>query len=255
MKAKVFLINLDEREDKFQSVKGQLDALGVDFERISAVRGADLSEDDINSAYSSLMNKKKYLKEMSVGEVGCYLSHRKAWEKIVDENLDFAVLIEDDAKLQDGFESVLDLLAGLINWDYVKLHGGRGGRKVSESLAITTEHNLVHYDNVPVSTLAQGISLRGAKKLLEFSSPFYRPVDVDIQLYWEKNIDVLGVEPKLVDKADFDSDIDNMSKGRGRAKKSGFWQRLIYRTILSFTRNKNNKARPNLNIYISKIDE
>jgi glycosyl transferase family 25 len=250
MKYKIFLINLDEREDKFKSVKVQLDALGIDFERISAVRGVDLTEDDINSAYSSVINKNKYLKEMSVGEIGCYLSHRKVWAKIVDENLDFAVLIEDDAKLQDGFENVFELLNSLDNWDYVKLNGGRGGRKVIESLAMTSKHSLVHYDKAPVSTLAQGISLRGANKLLKFSRPFYRPVDVDIQLYWEKNIDVLGIEPKLVDKADFDSDIDNMSKGRGRSKKSGFWKRLTYRLALSLTRFKKNRARPNLNVYI-----
>jgi glycosyl transferase family 25 len=250
MKFKVLLINLDERQDKLASVKSQLDSIGVDFERISAVRGADLTEEEIEKSYSSELNKKRYLKEMSVGEVGCYLSHRKAWQTIVTEELDFAVLIEDDARLLADFEEVFELLKCLVDWDYIKLHGGRGGRKVSDSLSFTPTHSLVHYDKAPVSTLAQGISLRGAKKLLEFSQPFYRPVDVDIQLFWEKHIDVLGVEPRLVDKANFDSDIDNMSKGRGRSKKSGFWKRLNYRVALAITRKIENQKRPNLSTYL-----
>lgn len=250
MKYKIYLINLDEREDKLANVKSQLDALGLDFDRVSAIRGSQLSEGEINAVYSADKNASSYLKKMSVGEIGCYMSHRAVWQSIVSERLDFAVLIEDDAKILDGFEAVFGMLGQLSNWDYVKLHGGRGGRKICETVSINEQYDLVHYDNAPVSTLAQGISLRGAKKLLDSSEPFYRPVDVDIQLYWEKDIDVLGIEPRVVDKADFDSDIDAQSKGRGRAKKSGFWKRLVYRINLALIRNRNNKLRPNLETYL-----
>jgi hypothetical protein len=61
-------------------------------------------------------------------------------------------------------------------------------------VAINGKCKLVHYNNVPVSVLAQGISICGAKKPQKSSEPFYRPVDVDIQFFLGKDIDVLGVE-------------------------------------------------------------
>jgi glycosyl transferase family 25 len=254
MKAKVFLINLDEREDKFQSVKGRLDALGVDFERISAVRGSELTEDVIKSVYDASKNSKRYLKTLSVGEIGCYMSHRMAWQKIVDEQLDLAVVLEDDALILDGFNAFLTSVTQLVNWDYIKLQGGRGGRKTKESLRISGESSLVRYDKTPTSCLAQAISFQGAQKLLKNSQRFYRPVDVDIQLFWEKDIDVLGLDPKIVDKANFDSDIDFQSKGCGRAQKSGFWKRLKYRIVLEVKRKLENSKRPSLEIYVRSIE-
>jgi len=99
--------------------------------------------------------------------------------------------------------------------------------------------------------LAQAVSKNGAQKLLSASSPFFRPVDVDIQHYWERNIDVIGLEPKIVDKANFDSDISAASQNQGRGLKSKLLPRLKYRIKLAFHKMSHNPKRPNLEIYIS----
>ncbi|MEH6344609.1 MAG: glycosyltransferase family 25 protein [Bermanella sp.] len=250
MKFKIFVINLDERADKFKNAEDQILAQNLVCERISAVRGSNLSQQELEQAYNSELNKKNYLKALSLGEIGCYLSHISAWQKIVDEDLDYAIVLEDDCKLEANFKEITKIIPLLKDWDYMKLTGPRGGRKIQERQSIIQGFELTHFDKVPTSASGQVISFAGAKKLLAHSTPFYRPVDVDIQQYWEKGIDVIGIEPKLTDTCGMDSDITAMAKASGRANKSAFWPRIQFRITAAIKTLNQNKKRPNLSLYL-----
>lgn len=41
---------------------------------------------------------------MTLGEVGCFLSHYNIWKKIVDENLKDALVLEDDIRFDSFFK-------------------------------------------------------------------------------------------------------------------------------------------------------
>jgi len=114
MNYKIFVINLDERPDKFKNAEDQILAQGLSCERISAVRGSNLSEEEITKNYDTKANKKHYMKTMSVGEIGCYMSHRAAWQRIIDEELDYAIILEDDAEVLSNFTSGIECLNKLI---------------------------------------------------------------------------------------------------------------------------------------------
>ena len=103
MRFKVFVINLDKSTDRLALCQQNLERLGIDFERIPAVYGKDLSEQQVVDFYDRAANQKGYKKDLNTGELGCYLSHIKCWQKIVDEQLDFALILEDDFVLSDDF--------------------------------------------------------------------------------------------------------------------------------------------------------
>ena len=250
MNHKIFIINLDERPDKFKNAENQLVTQGLICERISAIRGSNLTEEQIQQAYDSTANKKHYMKTMSVGEIGCYMSHRATWQKIVDENLDYAIILEDDCKLEPDFHLLPTLLAQLKDWDYIKLTGPRGRKKIQSTAKISNGYSIAHYNKIPISTPGQVVSLKGAKTLLDNSQPFFRPVDVDLQQYWEKKIDIIGIEPKLVDTAGFDSDITAMDKSSARSIKTKFWPRVKFRATSVLSNKLANKKRPSLVKYI-----
>ena len=250
MKYKIFVINLDERADKFKNAEDQILAQNLVCERVSAVRGSNLSQKEVDAAYDSKLNKQRYLKALSLGEIGCYLSHISAWQKIVDEKLDYAIILEDDCKLEASFKEITNIIPMLKDWDYMKLTGPRGGRKIQERQLVTQGFELTHFNKVPTSASGQVVSLNGAKKLLANSTPFYRPVDVDIQQYWEKGIDVIGIEPKLTDTCGMDSDITAMAKTSGRANKSALWPRIQFRITAAIKTSNQNKKRPNLSLYL-----
>jgi len=99
MNVKIFLINLDRRPDRLQYVQHQMERLNLDFTRISAVDGQFLSMET-----QSLINIEQFIietkKKPVLGELGCALSHRKVWEKIIDENIEYALILEDDVKIK-----------------------------------------------------------------------------------------------------------------------------------------------------------
>ena len=85
---KIFLINLKQSHDRLEKSADRLGRQGVTFERIDAIYGKDLSEAELAEHYSTEVNQQKFYRALSRGEIGCYLSHRMAWQKIVDEQLD-----------------------------------------------------------------------------------------------------------------------------------------------------------------------
>ncbi len=156
-------------------------------------------------------NKEKYKKDLNVGEIGCYLSHVKAWQKIVDEKLDYAIILEDDFKLSPLFNRYDELLRQLKNWDYIRLADLSGTALVEKQIVLHDNHNLVSFTKVPINTLAQAVSYQGAKKLLESFSSIARPIDVDLQHYWEMGIQLQGIQPALVpERSDFESEITKL---------------------------------------------
>src|SRR5438034_3575043 len=41
---------------------------------------------------------------ISGGEIGCFLSRRRAWQQLLDDGLSAALIVEDDIELEPGFE-------------------------------------------------------------------------------------------------------------------------------------------------------
>eukprot|EP00439_Symbiodinium_sp_Y106_P057730 s1873_g8.t1 len=48
------------------------------------------------------------------GMVGCFMSHRRIWQKVVDDDLPAVVVLEDDVRLVDNFKARLgELMSNL----------------------------------------------------------------------------------------------------------------------------------------------
>ena len=221
MNYKTFLINLDRSPQRLADAKKQLDALDMSFERVSAADGSQLTPEE-RACFDKNTAQKRYHYDLTWGEVGCYLSHLKCWQKIVDEKLDYAIILEDDLHLQDDFNKVPELLEQLKTpWSFIKLGNPFKPRKETpvETLA---GFNLVRYDKAPSGTCAQVVSYQGAKALLAARSRFFRPVDVDLQWQWEVPIKILGLTPYVAGhNLSFDSDIQQIDQRKNKAKRSG----------------------------------
>lgn len=230
MLPEILVINLDEERGRFRSISSQLEELGLSCRRVAAVDGSQLTRAERDAAYSPSLNERTYYKDLSPGEIGAYLSHIRAWRTIVDEGLDQAVILEDDCVLDASFADLGKLLRRLRGWDYIKLTGPRGNKRIRDIVPLCDRYRLVRYDKVPTGAYAQVVSRKGAERLLASSLPFGRPVDVDIQHPWEKDIDVLGIEPAMVGHdSEFPSAITARARGTGRQRKSSFTRRLRFR--------------------------
>ncbi|GHB73468.1 hypothetical protein GCM10008107_23670 [Psychrosphaera saromensis] len=254
MKFKVFLINLDKSTDRLELCKKELEKFGVEFERVAAVYGKDLSQQQVDDVYNADNNYKLYKKSLSLGEIGCYLSHITCWQKIIDESLDYAVILEDDFILSDSFKDFESLLTQLKNWDYIRLAFSSREVPALQRTEISDSYDLVKYEKTPINTLAQVVSNQGAIKLVANSQQIFRPVDVDFKHYWEKNINVLGIDPPLIKQQNSEtsetSEISKIAAGKGRAEKSSTWRNIKYAISFYLKNRKQNNAKLNLSQFI-----
>jgi GR25 family glycosyltransferase involved in LPS biosynthesis len=114
----------------------------------------------------------KYIR-MSDGEVGCCMSHLGVWKKVIEDDLEMCLVIEDDAlKIIPNFQNIIfDLYKKLPeDWD-VFLIGfstfNETCKKVSEDIYKVKDFILTH---------CYLINKSGAKKLIE-SLPINAPLD------------------------------------------------------------------------------
>lgn len=114
----IFVVNLDKDIDRWNFIKFQLDYIQSNkYERIPAVdmRKPNMSEfykDDRISLYTKFTIQKKHRcdhKQIDrTGAIGCTLSHYNIWKKIIDDNIDIAIVMEDDMRLMSNFYDILE---------------------------------------------------------------------------------------------------------------------------------------------------
>ena len=101
-KIPTFVINLDRDSDRMIQVQRDLKpVLCLGVERVQAILGADLP-----AAVRFMLVRHKLWVERK-GDIGCFISHVKAWERVATEQ-DWCLVLEDDIE-----PSGLDRLAGL----------------------------------------------------------------------------------------------------------------------------------------------
>jgi glycosyl transferase family 25 len=113
----IFIINLDTDTKRWNYIKSQLDFLNSNtYQRISAVdmRKPNMSElykDDRISLYTKFTIQKKrrcdHKQIDRTGAIGATLSHHKIWRKIIDENINMAIIMEDDMHIMTNFYDIL----------------------------------------------------------------------------------------------------------------------------------------------------
>ncbi|WP_267523544.1 glycosyltransferase family 25 protein [Campylobacter sp. MG1] len=95
---KFFIINLEQDIEKRQKITALCESLGLNYEIIKAVYGKALSEDEIKqNTYPKEEQLKLFKRTLSLGEIGCAMSHRLCYQKIIEQNLEDAIILEDDA--------------------------------------------------------------------------------------------------------------------------------------------------------------
>jgi len=100
---KTFLVNLDRDCQRLEAMKSQLDRLGVRYERIPAVLGSDLPEEEKRKVVNHFRWWCTMCMPVTNGEIGCALSHHRIYEKMANEDIKLACVVEDDVELNSRF--------------------------------------------------------------------------------------------------------------------------------------------------------
>jgi GR25 family glycosyltransferase involved in LPS biosynthesis len=109
----VYCINLKHRTDRWERFSKQPELQQLmkhyTFERYEAINGSaiDIMRDDrisLRTKRNVKENVRRDHEELdTAGGVGCYLSHTNVWKQFLERPEPYAMILEDDAYLHDGF--------------------------------------------------------------------------------------------------------------------------------------------------------
>ncbi|XP_047134313.1 procollagen galactosyltransferase 2 isoform X1 [Hydra vulgaris] len=181
----IFVINLIRRQDRFKKMSFLLKELGFKFRHFEAVDGRELSAKKVKEMGIFPLEgfKDPYLERpMTLGEIGCFLSHWRIWNEIVDRSLDMVLVLEDDVRFESGFNKKLHQLLVSADeiqknqpWDFMYL----GRKRMSSQMEYYVEgSDKIVWAKYSYWTLGYIIRLSGAKKLIA-GDPLSKMLPVD----------------------------------------------------------------------------
>lgn len=182
----VFIINLPQSTDRKIFMRAQCENVGISPIFIDAVYGKDLSKSDIEKYCDQDTAKKLFGRELLLGEIGCALSHKKIYQKIVDEKIPYAIILEDDAVLEKEVSVVIKkITVSSLLWDLILLghyKSNKAGLKSPISLwdkhRITSSFILGRLADFGYGAHGYMITLECAKKLLAELDKIHKPIDL-----------------------------------------------------------------------------
>lgn len=217
-----FVISLKDSKDRQKSILDQCKRLGIEPVFISAVYGRNLTGSEVYQYSNQKKAKQLFGRELLLGEIGCALSHKRIYQKIIDENIPYAVILEDDVVIKEGFNEAVKLILALdIIWDLILLGHNKGFKKGKEIGSIKSFWSDIELDNkFTIGRVVKGglgtfgyiISNSGAKKLLEYLNFEKIMFPIDKITSNSKIINTYGLFPSIVTvDMKFDSMIENES--------------------------------------------
>lgn len=184
----IFVINLKRSSERRISISKQLSNLDLDCEYIEAVDGMQFTPYEIVEKYGEqVFYTNTYNKQrMTLGSLGCLLSHIKFYDLMIENNIPVACVLEDDAELAPRFADVLNsktlvevpwgvLLLG--HYSMFRKSFNKGAEAAYWRKKVCRGHYIARPAEFPFTTLGYLIKLETAKKLRDFAFPIRMPAD------------------------------------------------------------------------------
>lgn len=203
MYAEAFIIHLARAQKRRPQVDALKSSLPLPVHVIDAVDGNAMTDEQIAAVYHRKIHRPHYPFELRKGEIGCFLSHRKAWQEIVDRQLDAGLIVEDDVEVNETiFPAVLAMALNSVQpGDFIRFPR-RGGTDKGTRIAGDEMASLCLPTQAGLGTQMQLVGRQAAAELLEATARFDRPVDTTLQMRWLSKARVLAAAPICIRQID-----------------------------------------------------
>ena len=229
-----YLINLDRASNRLADMAARLGALGIAFERISAVDGTRITPDA--SEFSPLSYALMHGRRPIPAEIGCYLSHIACAKAFLASDQNFALILEDDVQFSADFTSAIEAAMALPDsWDILRLSTVNRGKKYpfkkvdetySLAVALTREKGAGAYM----------INRKAAHWLVTKMLPMRISYDIAFDVEYLYGLKAAFLEPLPADqRTGYETQIQNNIPGY-KYPKYRYLTVLPYRTYLELTR-------------------
>lgn len=216
-----YIINLNDSTTRMSEITAKLNAHKIQFNRIEAVDGRKSSPIDFPE-YNPKRSINRHGRNLTGGEIACYLSHVKALKEFVESGKKLALILEDDASFTSDFKSQLDQICDVIhkseNWDVINLVQFR--KEWQQSWKHTNENTISRAYYFPMLATANLWSRDGAISFIngKFGRTVSGPFDTELRSFCALRGRGLSLEHPISYPSGIKSDIDDSQVTRTNAK-------------------------------------
>ena len=104
----IFIVSLEKSKERREKISYSLEKLNLSYTFFDAVDGSKFSGGElvkIQESCQSLVKHRSF--PMQRGEIGCLMSHFNLYKEILSKKIEWACVLEDDARLTEHFYSCL----------------------------------------------------------------------------------------------------------------------------------------------------
>jgi GR25 family glycosyltransferase involved in LPS biosynthesis len=163
---KIYCVNLDCDQERFKYVKQQFEKHNLEVTRFPGILGSEIKQED----YPNYIKKDSWLLKNKCGSVGCYLSHIKIWEQILEsDDINQALILEDDIDLDPDFNQKLEKYYKQVpkDWDLIYLGTGKmKGTNITNKIMKPRVGNFIGHNNGTFGYIVKKSSIPKLKKLI-----------------------------------------------------------------------------------------
>jgi glycosyl transferase family 25 len=200
----ISLLRSPQRREKAQS---ELSKTNLSWSFLDAVDGSQLQSPP--PEYQSRKVKRLLGFDMTPNEIGCFLSHKKAWQACLKNNQP-TLIFEDDFILLPHFEKTLQLLlTEFHDWQLIRLQAL--AKTQHDIIKTIGDVSIVKNHEDPLGATAYIIKPEAAKILIEHSKDIYEPLDHFLEHRKKHGVELLAVKPYPVDISKAPSTISDRS--------------------------------------------
>ena len=204
---RILVVSLARAVDRRRSIEAGFGALGLPFDIVDAVDGRT---EDVSGDVSQWRSRLEIGRPLSTGEVAASVSHQRAYQQIVDDDLPYALVVEDDIEPTPGLIDVLGAVDRLPpDWDVVTLHSlfASAGPRPLPGPPLNGDFRVCTYARMPYGAQGCLVSRRAAERLLAVGRPIRFPPDDVIFRPRPARLRIYGIEPSPIVHADFGSEL------------------------------------------------
>jgi len=199
----ILVINLDHDTAKWEATQKEFQSVGHNPTRISATYGKTMNTEE-RVQYTSPWCRWFCTDAI----IGCGSSHLRCWEHMVQHNMNWVLICEDDIVLTDNFNEKMQTLLHRLeteqdDWDMVYLYCiglCTSSGLISNLETVSTDEQMTLFrPTFPTSTASYLLSRRGAEKLIQLNQKVRFHIDIQIAFSTLfKGMNIMAVYPYFV---------------------------------------------------------
>lgn len=198
MATKAFVVHLERAAGRRPQADRLQATLPLPTEMLHAVDGLTLTDAEVGAVARSGLHRPHYPFALNRTEIACFLSHRRAWQAILDQGLDAGLVTEDDAAVAPEFADVLGMALAESGPDEFVRFPHRERHEPGPVVRQQGAARLVEPRFPALGAVMQLVGREAARRLLDASRVFDRPVDAFVQMQWLHGARVLTARPIVV---------------------------------------------------------